>query len=192
MEWTLTGESFAKLLECMDSDVERAGEKYEQLRRKLTRFFEWRGASYPDERVDETFNRVARKLAEGVEIKDINAYCSQVARFILRESWSTPENNVDQWDETLPEPAVTNDPLATDEERLRCLETCLSKQSADNQTLILEFYKEERGAKIDQRKTLAERIGIQRNTLWKRVQRIRDDLEKCVKSCVRKKSGHDF
>src|SRR5712692_7720438 len=87
MESALTAETFGKLLDRLDADRERAAEKYEDLRRTLTRFYEWRGAPFPDEHTDETFNRVARKLDEGVKIKNIGAYCYEVARLVCLESF---------------------------------------------------------------------------------------------------------
>ena len=60
-EWTLTEEAFATFLACLDADKERAGEKYELLRLKLLKFFDWRGAHFPEECVDETFNRALEK-----------------------------------------------------------------------------------------------------------------------------------
>src|SRR5450759_5872831 len=86
MEVGLTAEAFAKLLDRLDADRERAAEKYEDLRRTLTRFFEWRGAPFPQDHADETFNRVARKLDEGVKIKNIGGYCYQVARLVFLET----------------------------------------------------------------------------------------------------------
>ena len=79
MAAALTSEAFTKLLARLDPDRERAGEKYEDLRRTLIKFFEWRGAPFPEEQTDETFNRVARKLDEGIEIKNIGGYCYEVA-----------------------------------------------------------------------------------------------------------------
>src|SRR5260370_18732337 len=86
MQAGLTAETFTKLLDRLDADREGAAEKYEDLRRTLTRFFEWRGAPFPDEHTDETFNRVARRLDEGVKIKNIGGYCYQVARLGFLES----------------------------------------------------------------------------------------------------------
>src|SRR5437879_1145652 len=87
MDRGLTAETFAKLLDRLDADREQAGEKYEDLRRTLTRFFEWRGAPFPEEHTDETFNRVAGKLDQGVKIKNIGGYCYEVARLVCLESF---------------------------------------------------------------------------------------------------------
>jgi len=46
MKAGLTTDTFARLLHCLDADRELAGEKYEDLRRLLIRFFEWRGAPF--------------------------------------------------------------------------------------------------------------------------------------------------
>jgi hypothetical protein len=40
------------------------------LRRSLVRFFDWRGAPYPDEAVDESLDRLSRRLAEGQTFHD--------------------------------------------------------------------------------------------------------------------------
>ena len=52
----------------LDANPEQAAEEYEELRRRLIRFFEWRGARFPDEHADEVLNRLARKLVEGVAV----------------------------------------------------------------------------------------------------------------------------
>src|SRR5436190_18825938 len=86
MESALTADAFAKLLDRLGDDREQAGEKYEDLRRTLIRFFQWRGAPFPEEQTDETFNRLARKLDEGIEIKNIGGYCYEVGRLVFLES----------------------------------------------------------------------------------------------------------
>ena len=62
----LNAPAFQRLLARLDADPARAGERYEDLRRTLVRFFEWRGAPFPDDHADETFDRVARRLDEGI------------------------------------------------------------------------------------------------------------------------------
>ena len=67
MAAALTSTAFTRLLACLDPDRERAGEKYEDLRRTLIKFFEWRNAPFPEDHTDETFNRIAKKLGEGID-----------------------------------------------------------------------------------------------------------------------------
>lgn len=191
--WALTETSFEKLLDCLGPDREQAGAAYEALRRKLARFFEWRGAAQPEERVDETFNRVARKLEEGVQILNPGGYCNEVARLVLMESFKSPERKLTPLEDIDPQKAPASEAFVPDNEpeddrRLNCLEKCLNTLPAESRELIMEFYRDDRRAKIDRRAALAERLGINRITLGKRAQRVRDKLELCVKSCVRKNS----
>ena len=86
IDWKLTEGAFAKFLACLDPDLARAGEKYEALREALVKFLDWRGAPFPEELVDETFNRVTRKLEEGEPINDAPTYCHGVARLVLLQS----------------------------------------------------------------------------------------------------------
>jgi hypothetical protein len=67
-------EALARLLAALDPDPARAAERYEELRQKLIRFFEWERSEIPDRDADETLNRVARRLAEGVEMKSAGAF----------------------------------------------------------------------------------------------------------------------
>ena len=189
MSWVLTETSFEKLLACLGPDREQAGAAYETIRRRLARFFEWRGAPSPDDRVGETFNRVARKLGDGVQIANIGGYCNEVARLVLLESLKGPERKLAPLEDLDTPPATEADPTDDlhDERRLHCLDNCLNKLPADSRALIIEFYQDERRAKIDRRVALAERLGLTRLALTKRAQRIRDKLALCVAGCVKKK-----
>jgi DNA-directed RNA polymerase specialized sigma24 family protein len=182
LDWTLTEQAFAKFLACLDTDPARAGERYEALRESLVKFLDWRGATFPEELVDETFNRVARKLEEGEMIQDVPSYCHGVARLVFLQSLEHPSNKRGEIEELLlvaaPEP-VTEAPDA----RRECLDRCLRELPAENRNLITEYYRKERRQKIDNRISLAKRLGIPLNALRSRAQRIRGKLERCIARC---------
>ena len=85
--WSLSQEDFDALLAWLDSDRERAGIKYEQIRSSLIKIFTGRGCLDAEELADETINRVTRK------IKDIKSefrgdpalYFFGVAKMLLLE-----------------------------------------------------------------------------------------------------------
>jgi DNA-directed RNA polymerase specialized sigma24 family protein len=190
----LTPEAFESFLNCLDEDRERAGEKYETLRQKLQRFFEWRGAMHPDQLSDETLDRVSRKIIQGERIYDVPGYVYGVARFVLRESWEklqkerTSRDSVDI--NTLPDESVVEieaDEEIEKEQLTQCLDHCLESLPAESRALILGYYQLERGAKIQNRRQLADRLGIPMNALRIRVFRIRERLETCVRQCLEKK-----
>src|SRR5262245_61309060 len=89
---TLNAESLAKFLACLDPDPDRAGARYESLRLTLMKFFDWRGAHFPEECADETINRVIRKIDEGESIRDVPTYCQGVARLVLLEKLKGPDS----------------------------------------------------------------------------------------------------
>jgi len=88
--WTLDGQSFDRLLGLLDSDRDRAGERYELIRTQLVRIFEWRGCPYPESLADETIDRVGRRLEQGEQIRaaDPALYFYGVARNVLKEYWT--------------------------------------------------------------------------------------------------------
>jgi DNA-directed RNA polymerase specialized sigma24 family protein len=178
IDWDLTEEGFAKFLACLDSDPARAGEKYEELREALVKFLDWRGALFPEELVDEIFNRVTRKLEEGETIHDVPTYCHGVARMVFLQSLERPGNKRVELEEismiAIAQPEVTD-------VRRECLNHCLRQLPAENRELIIEYYRKEGRQKIDHRVAMAERLGIPLNTLRRRAQRIRDRLERCIR-----------
>jgi DNA-directed RNA polymerase specialized sigma24 family protein len=189
MSQGLTDKTFAKLLDRLDADREQAGEKYEDLRRILLRFFEWRGAPFPEEHADETFNRIARKLADGVQIKNMSGYCYEVARLVCLEAFKGRDGKRVPLEAINLDAAVadTTDETAEKEMRSTCLDDCLRALPPESRELIVEYYRDERRGRIDHRKTLAERLGVRRDALANRAQRVRDRLEQCVTECLKKK-----
>ncbi|MFN7945445.1 MAG: sigma-70 family RNA polymerase sigma factor [Blastocatellia bacterium] len=185
IEWSLTGEAFARFLSCLDSDTERAGEKYESVRLMLLKFFDWRGAHFPEECADETINRVIRKIDEGETIRDIPTYCQGVARLVFLETLKRADSKradieeVSQLELAAPEPE-TEDP------RLACFNRCLAELPPESRQLIMQYYQDEKRARINNRQSLAERLGLPLNALRSRAQRIRNRLEECVSRCLKK------
>src|SRR5215813_14502585 len=84
-KWTLTQDAFDRLLIAFGGNRESGSEKYLEIRGNLTRFFEWRGCSFPEDHADETINRIAKRVAEGEEILNHTGYAMGVARLLLLE-----------------------------------------------------------------------------------------------------------
>lgn len=182
-DWALTREAFDRLLACLDTDRERAGVKYETVRRKLVKFFEWRGAEFPEEHADEAINRVARKIVEGEEIRDFNHYVGGVARLLLMEIFKRRHQERAAL-ERFPAPELPAEESVDTGPRVKCFEICMDALAAENRELIVGYYREEKRNKIEHRKELARRLGIPLNALRIRTHRIRAKLEECVHKCV--------
>jgi YD repeat-containing protein len=73
--------------------------------------------------------------------------------------------------------------FAAREQRLDCLDCCLQKLPPDQRDLIVEYYRDGRGQRIEQRRAMAKRLGITMNALGIRACRIRSTLEACVAAC---------
>jgi len=166
------------LLASFGADRQSAGQQYLEARGKLVRFFEWRGCPFPEDHADETFDRVARKLAEGQTILNPAGYCFGVARMLLLEINKEGLRQQQKLRESLGSTitAKQSDESETLIDRLR---QCLQQLSPDDRELILQYYHGEKGVKIDCRKKLAERLGVSTNTLRMRALRIRENLQRC-------------
>ena len=182
-KWTLTPESFDKLLIAFGGNRESGGEKYLEIRHNLTRFFEWRGCSFPEDHADETINRIAKKVDEGEAILNPSGYAMGVARLLLLEIIKNRQREQSALNEmgTASEAYVEPD---DSQSRLDCLQNCLQTLSTDNRELILQYYQGEKSEKIQNRKNLLDRLGIPVNTLRMRALRLRERLQSCVEECM--------
>jgi RNA polymerase sigma factor (sigma-70 family) len=177
----MTPERFEALLRALDpDDRENAAMLYETLRRKLIRLFEWRDCASPEDLVDETFNRVARRLAEGVELqaKEPSSYFYGVAHHVYREVWRREAHKrkvleSGEWPPRVSE-EVEPDP------RLDALRLCLDKLGDEQRRLVLEYHQSEHH--IQSRKKLSDELGIPINALRIRVHRLRRRLEECIQT----------
>jgi len=186
----LTQAAFDGLLAQLDADRNAAGVKYENTRIKLVKFFERRACPSPDDHADEVINIVARQIIEGKEIENMDAYFLGVAKRHVITLSRGPEMDPLENPDALPTNALSPGPGETDEvdiqeTRLNHLDHCLDEIGLQQRTLILGYYEENKQAKIDNRKALAESFGIDLNALRIRVCRIRMKLEKCLNECVK-------
>lgn len=184
-KWTLTQEAFDKLLAALGPERERAARTYLEIRERLVRFFEWRGAPLPEEHADETFNRLAKRLASGEEILNPMSYCLGVARMLLLEINKERMKEQQALSEMATSQALHEAVDDRAEARIECLKRCLETLSPDNRELIIQYYQGEKGGKIENRKRLVERLGIPVNTLRMRALRLRERLQTCVEDCLK-------
>jgi DNA-directed RNA polymerase specialized sigma24 family protein len=183
-KWSLTKEAYGKLLACFSPDEEVASKQLLAAYLKLIRFFEWHACDSPDLCADITIDRAARRIDEGEHIVNLTGYLSGIARYVYMENLKDPSRAL------LPLDSVDRhsfDPPAEDEERearLRCLDACLEKLPAGDRDVIMGYYQEEKRAKINFRKQMADRLGVGLNALRIRAYRIRNRLEDCVVKCL--------
>ena len=183
-KWSMTSQAFDKLLAAFAPDREEAGREYERIRTKLIRYFEWRMVVPGEDWADETFNRVARRLDEGKVIDDLVGFIFGVARHVCQEGIRERDKEPAPLDETTESQyAPAPDPVEPDDREV-CFDSCMEKLLPDNRGLILEYYQEERRAKIQLRQRIAERLRIPLNALRIRAHRIRIGLEECIKDCL--------
>lgn len=174
------------MLVWLDSDRERAGQKYEEIRYRLIKIFVCQGCIDPEGLADETIDRVIHKVPEIAPNYAGNPalYFSGVARYILLEY----KNRTAQLRFLPTDPPKQVEEDEEDIEReYECLDRCIERLRPMNRELILEYYREEKQAMIENRKRLAERIGITPNALRVRADRIRNSLQKCVADCLKQK-----
>src|SRR5262245_29242986 len=131
----LSGKSFFRLLARLNADPMLAGEEYEKLRARLMYFFERKGCRIPAELSDETISRVARKVEEGIEIKDVFKFSHGVARLVLLEHWRDPKREWEQLDERVSSPKSDRE---FDEYRMECMKKCLQALPSEERDLVIK------------------------------------------------------
>lgn len=173
----LTTEIFANLLNLFSGDPDTAAVEYTRLHEALIRYFETKGVSEPHLAADETIDRVAEKLSQSAEIKDIFKYAFGVARYVALENYRRERfalRVADQW--------LSKAMAATETDGdFEVLRDCFRGLYPKEQRLLLEYYSAElEKGKAEFRRQLAEREKVSLNTLRIRVSRLRKRLEDCL------------
>ncbi|HKP47515.1 MAG TPA: hypothetical protein VJT50_13025 [Pyrinomonadaceae bacterium] len=176
-KWAVTQEAFDQLLAWLDADRGRAANKYETVRSRLIKIFSCRGCGEADDLADETINRVTAKVMEIAP-----SYSGEPALYFYGVANKVYLEHVRR------RPQIAYQPLqessAETEAEYACLEQCMERLPVVNRRLVLAYYEEDKRAKIDRRRKLAEELGIGVNALRIRAHRIRLQLEQCVRACI--------
>jgi len=184
-ENVITRENFDVLLSWLDRNRAIAAQKYEKIRQRLIRIFIGRGCFEAEEMADETFNRVTQKIPQLLDnyVGEPALYFYGVADKIHLE-WLRRQKKIQQ----LQLPETDESDKAELEVEYECLETCLAELPADQHELIVGYYREEKSAKIENRRELAKKHGISANAMQVKASRIRTQLKECLRKCVAEKS----
>lgn len=174
----LSQNDFDSFLKWLDPDRERAGYKYEEVRRKLINIFAVRGCAVPEDLADETISRVIHRMGEISDsfTGDPIYYFYGVARnihleYIRRSAVPVPDR-----------PDLDNE---TKEAQDDCLDKCLRSISAENRELVLRYYGAQKGISVQTRRQLAAELGIGLHALRLRTHRIKAALGNCVQECMK-------
>ena len=174
----MTQDEFDEMLAWLSADREQAGRKYEDIRRRLIKFFTGRGCCNAEDLADETISRVTMRVHEIVPnyVGDPTLYFYGVAKYVALEMCR-------------PKPLPLPPPSPPDPEELerqdRCLAYCLQKLDEKQRTIFWRYHNVGRGQeKIEQRRKLARAEGIEMNALRIRVHHIKTALLACMEDCL--------
>jgi len=185
--WNLSQTAFDRFLENLDPNREQAGERYETLRKSLIHLFVWRGCDRPEDHADETINRVIRKIDEGEEIRDLIGFAHGVARHVLLEIFKSRRRELRAMEHLSPpatQMTASDTPEGDAEQGVNCLRRCINRLPQESRQLIIQYYRGDKRAKIEQRKLLADSLRITVNALRYRAFDLRQRLEGCITRCM--------
>ena len=170
---------FDALLEWLDADREKAGQRYEVIRAGLIRIFVSKGVSDAEYYTDEVIDRVVRRLPEiqADYVGDPARYFHGVARNIVMEAGRRREVPT----EVMPQ-GLQPDPPESDTSE--CLTKCLQQLPRDKQEFILDYHLYQGHEKVVHHREMASELSITEGALRTRAHHLRVNLEKCVLRCI--------
>jgi DNA-directed RNA polymerase specialized sigma24 family protein len=185
-DWDLTQDDFDRLLLWLHPDREQAALKYEKIQVRLIKIFVGRGCGDDAEHLaDRTIDRVSRKLEAGEVpepyIGDQAVYFHSFVNNICHEHFRERKPR------EIPPPV---DPPDEIEEEHAYLERCMATLEEEDRSLVIEYYRFEKAAKIEHRGRLAMQLGIDVKALRLRVYRLRVRLRRCIEDCRAQSPSH--
>jgi DNA-directed RNA polymerase specialized sigma24 family protein len=182
--YDLGQKQFDALLDFLSPNPEEAGQKYEQIRRGLIRFFQVKGCVDPQGLADETIDRGAMKLQTYDTAKPVQplSFFYGFAVNILKEY----QRRMARESAAAGKTSLREDIFEGDrEEALQVhLDRCLDELPADDKALVMEYYRLDRIEKVRLRHQICERLNCKPAALYTRISRIRSGLRKCIENCL--------
>ncbi len=171
-------EPFDELLEWLDPDREKAGQRYEVIRTGLMRILISHGLSDAEHYADVVIDRVMKRLPEirATYVGDPIKYFHGVGRNVIREARRQKEIATDVL------PVVQSSPGRGDTSE--CLSKCLGLLPPEKQAFILDYHLFKGHEKIEHHREMANELSITEGALRTRAHHLRVTLEKCVLECI--------
>jgi DNA-directed RNA polymerase specialized sigma24 family protein len=186
--WGLDAAAFEGLLGALHADRATASAEYERMRQRLIRFFSIQQTRSPEDLADEAFNRIARRIAEGEQIRNAQQYLSGVARVLLLEERYKRRRE----EQAMRMVANAGRDSAGDDALPAALEACLETLPARSREMLQKYYSAEGRARIAARQQMADEMGMELNALRNRALRLRDRLEECIQRRMGWKKERDI
>jgi DNA-directed RNA polymerase specialized sigma24 family protein len=186
--WGLDAAAFEGLLRALDADSAKASSEYERMRQRLIRFFSIQHTRAPEDLADEAFNRIARRIAEGEQIRNAQQYLSGVARVLLLEERYKRHRE----EQAMRMVANAGVDAVKDDALPGALEACLETLPPSSRELLQKYYSAEGRARITARQQMADEMGMELNALRNRALRLRDRLEECIQRRMGWKKERDI
>jgi RNA polymerase sigma factor (sigma-70 family) len=183
-KWTLTKDGLEAFLGYLDPDRNKAGEVYEEIRRSLITFFRCNGFWNAEDPVDETLDRVIRRLGE-IEVRNLKPFIRGVARFVATEKHKERRGlSLEDISEPAQPPTMDREDERDTERRLRCLEDGIQRLNETDRDLVSRWFVYEKSQKIEKKRELAQERGVSLETLRVQAHRARKRLRELVEQCM--------
>jgi DNA-directed RNA polymerase specialized sigma24 family protein len=180
----VTREKFADFLAWLSPDGDSAGEEYERVYSLLCTFFARRGCRFSDELADETINRVILKISEE-KIENKVAYFYGVAKNVYRESLRKERHHLDIDEVQIASPSPAEPSFSSE-----CLDKCLAELPPKSQSLILDYFSDDKPKKSKLRRRISESFGMTQTALRMCVVRCKRKLKVCIQKCMCQEDGY--
>ncbi len=183
----LTQQKFDDLLAWLSPDRDAAGDVYISVCEGLNRFFRIRGCSDTPALVDETINRVARKLEtidKPLDYKPLT-YFYGFAKNVYFEYRDELTRAPLQFDSKIFNRGSTELIVHLDSDpRFKCMDDCVDGLGPDESSLVLTYFENDRIERIHARRDLAERLQVSMGGLHVRIHRLKENLRECIENCL--------
>ena len=174
-----SSQSLQALLQALSTGTDEPSAAYLKLRGTLIRFFQIKGEIEPESACDETIDRVALKLSQGIQIDDVTKYSFGVARFVFLERIRSAEKNRKAAQNFYED--RTTDHEKEDSAGYSAERECFDSLTFGDQDLLRSYFIDLPHEKlVEHRDKLVRDLNISQNNLRLKIFRLRQRLEKCV------------
>lgn len=184
-DYAISKENFDKLLSWLSPDRDEAGSRFERIREGLIRYFRLKGCHEPEPLADESMNRVTTRI-DSLDLmtgaKPSSVFYGFAAKVFLEYARSDKRRIVQLTEDF---DRASKDLMDVNADyRLDCLRSCLNKIADADGKLIVEYYSEEKQAKFELRRKLAQKNELAMGALQTKIHRLKRVLRPCIEKCL--------